>query len=503
MLKADTLNTGREARKKLMSGIQKAATAVGSTMGTGGSNSLVEAMQMPGYLNTNDGATILESIRFSDPIEEMGRKIVVESVSRANKVSGDGSSTTCVETAAILTEGTKVQNRIFGRSISPMELKRSLEECIPLIVEGIEAQKKEITVDEVGAVASISAEDEEIGYRIQEIYQKIGKDGIIHWDISKNAEDSYTIGTGITVNGAGMASPYMADMDEKSGRFLNQARWKNPKILILKQKITSAADFNDLFQALFNKEIKEVVMFCDEYEASIIPDLIQTRAVRGFKSLLVKMPILWKDEWYEDLAKATGATVIDPNAGISLKTMKMEHLGTVEHITVTKEDTFIDGIQDLSLHVKQLEEEGTDSSLQRASRLNTKTARYFVGAHSESALSYRRLKVEDAISAAWQALQGGIVVGGGFAISNVRLPNTIGGKILRKALKAPTKQIEKNLGHKLSQAKLIEQNVFDPANVVINAAKNAISVAASVLTTNTLVLLPRETQENMPIMPTL
>lgn len=506
----DNLHTKEHAREKLISGIKKCADAVGSTMGTAGANSIIEAIENPGHLNTNDGATILQSIHLADPIEEMGRKILLEAVSRANKQSGDGSSTATVLTAAIIEEGLKHLDEM-----SPMEIKRSLEACIPLIAESINTQKRDITVSEVGKVAAISAEDEEIGAMIQEIYEKIGKDGIIHWDISKTAEDSYTIGNGLTIEGAGLASPYMADMDEKTGQLLNIARWKNPSVLITKQKITTAGDFEKLFAELNAQDKKEVVVFCDEFEPTVIAQLVQTRVVRGFKTLMVKMPTLWKDQWYEDLSVASGAKIVDPVLGLSLKDVKPEHLGTFKHITVSKDDTFIDGIANLSEHIAKLEAEGTDDSLLRASRLNTKTARYYVGAHSDSALSYRRLKVEDAISAAWHALNGGIVAGGGSALASVETGNAI----LDKALKAPAKQIALNAGHPDmvigddykngygfdtktgAFVNMFDAGITDPANIVFNAAKNAISVAAAVLTANTVITLPRREQPQYPNMP--
>jgi chaperonin GroEL len=185
----DNLYTGKEARDGIIKGIKRCASAVGGTMGTSGYNAIIQAIEQPGHFATNDGATILESIRFADPLEEMGRKILLEAVKRANKQSGDGSSTTTVLCAAIIEEGLKQLDKA-----SPLEIKRSLESCIPLIEESINKQKREITVNEVGQVASISAEDEKIGAMIQEIYQQIGKDGIIHWDISKTFEDNYTIG---------------------------------------------------------------------------------------------------------------------------------------------------------------------------------------------------------------------------------------------------------------------------------------------------------------------
>lgn len=512
-MQTDNLYFGEDAREKLSIGIRKVAAAVGGTMGTSGSNAIIEAIQSPSHYVTNDGFSIANAVHLADPIENMGKNILLESINRANKASGDGSSTTCVLTSAIIEEG----NKHLGEH-SPMELKRSLEACIPLIEASIERQKREIGVESVGAVAAISAEDEEIGAKIQEIYQEIGKDGIIHWDISKLPEDSYTIGHGITIDGAGFASPYMCDATE-SGQSTNQIRLKNPKILVTKQKITSASDFESIGAALHAKDIKELIVFCDEVDPLVMPDLVMTRMQRGFRFVLVKMPVLWRDQWYEDLALASGATLIDPTAGLSLRTTTMEHLGTFDHITVTKDETFIDGIQDLAKHIEALETEGTDESKHRASRLNTKTARYFVGAHSDSALSYRRLKCEDAIAASYQALNGGIVAGGGVALLNASGAmdiSTVGGQILRFALQAPIKQICANSGiepykpvDKMGVGEdpekgfdsrtgnvvnMFEAHITDPANVVLNAAKNAISVAASILTTNTLVLLPREQQ---------
>jgi chaperonin GroEL len=498
----DNLYLNNDARPRLIAGIKKCAEAVGATMGTSGSNALIQAIEHPGHLATNDGATILSSIKLADPIEDMGRLILLEAVSRANKKSGDGSSTATVLTAAIIDAGMTVTDH------TAMDIKRSLEACTELLEQSIQETAKAITVDDVAGVATISAEDATIGQTIGDIYKQIGPDGIIHWDISKTNQDSYTIGNGITIDGAGYVSPYMCDIDEKTGMFLNVARWKNPKVLITKQKITTASDFNSLFQNLYNNNIREVVIFCDEYEANVIGDFVQTRAVRGFKTLLVKMPVLWKDQWFIDLAKASGATIIDPLAGISYKTMNESHLGTFEHIVVSKDSTFIDGIQNITEHIAALEEENTDDSKLRVARLNTKTARYYVGADSESALSYKRLKVEDAISAAWQALHGGVVAGGGVALKNasLTLPSTIGGEILKKALIRPMETITGNAGAYIDIASLkgnegidtrtkevvdmLDAGIIDPANVAINAVKNAISVAATILTTTTVLTLP-------------
>lgn len=504
------LHTGTEARERIINGIRKCADAVGSTMGTAGHNALIEVMEHPGQMVTNDGATILGAIHFEDQLEEMGRKILLEAVSRANKASGDGSSTTTLLTAAILEEGLKHLD-----SASPMEIKKSIEECVSLIEASIKKQTrlivKDATIDLtlLKQVASISAEDESIGAMIADIYSQIGIGGIIHWDISKTFEDNYTVGKGITVDGAGFTSPYFADMNEATGQFTNALRWKKPHLLLVKQKITTAADFEQLFKQMNDMNLKEVIIFCDEYEPTLVPQLVQTRIVRGFKSALVKMPVLWKDYWYTDLAKATGATIID-GVGLQMKNANLSHLGKCDNIVVDKENTYIDGIQDVTEHTKELEAEGSDDSLLRVARLNSKTARYFVGAKSDSALSYRRLKVEDALNSAYHAIKDGIVAGGGVSLRNCadELPDdTVGQKILVAVLYKPEEQIAANAGLREYLGKednmgldtrtgkyvdMFEAGIIDSAAVVLNAVQNAVSVAATVLTCSVVIQLPRQ-----------
>ena len=512
----DNLYTGEHARSVLMNGVKKISDAVGVTMGTSGSNSLIECIENPQHYSTNDGFTIANSIKLENPLEEMGRKVLLEAINRANKSSGDGSSTTCVLTSAILDEGMKH----IGEK-SPMEIKRSLEVCIPLIEASINGQKRDVSVENVADVASISAEDSEIGERIQEIYKQIGKEGIIYWDVSKTEQDFYSIGSGLTINGATYASPYMGDMVSPT-EFSTIATMKNPRVLLVRNKITSGEDFGNLFQKLYIKEIKEIVLFCDEIEIPAIVHFILTQQQRGFRTLVIKMPTLWKDEWWQDLALTSGATIVDALSGIKIKEIEEKHLGTFGNIRVTKEDTYIDGIKDVSAHIEELKKDGSDASLFRASRLNVKTARYFVGAPSESALAYRRLKVEDAINAASCALDNGIVAGGGIALlnaSNDLQEDTIGAIILKEALKRPFHQIMENYG-KLDASiegnaktlgfdtrtgqivNMFDAGIVDPADVVMNAVKNAIGVAATILTIGNVIILPRE-DENTRQMPAM
>jgi chaperonin GroEL len=255
--------------------------------------------------------------------------------------------------------------------------------------------------------------------------------------------------------------------------------------------------------------VTDLVVFADEVEPLVMTDLVKTRMMRGFRFIIVKMPTIFKDQWFTDIALATGATIVDPAAGLPMKEVKLEHLGTVGNIVITAKETFIDGIKDLTDHIEALKAEDTDDSNYRAARLNTKTARYFVGAPSESALSYRRLKVEDAISAAYQALHGGIVPGGGVALINAsqNLPvDAIGSHILFKALQAPDTQIGKNAGVEIdlneykgntglntntrTYVYMIEAGIVNPTNVEINAVINAVSVAATALSAPTIVTFP-------------
>ncbi len=504
-MQEDNIHSGLEARKRLHEGVKKVADAVRVTMGTGGSNALLQRWEHPYHIITNDGISIAESIQLADPIQQMGRNLLLESISRANKQSGDGSSTTTVVTEAIIDEGMKV-----SRETPPMELKRSLEQCLPIVLDAIDAQTRQITPSEVAQVAAISAEDPQVGAILQEIYEKIGKNGILHLDISKTFEDHYTLGTGVKIDGAGMASPYMSDADD-SGRVTGTATYKNPKILVTRQKITSVMELDGLVASLFNDEVKELVIFCDEYEPTIIPDLVMTRMKRGFKVLLVKLPVLWKDWWFEDIAKMTGATIVDAAMGVSFKTMGKGHLGTCENLVVDRFDTYLDGIKDMGDYIAVLEH-GDDEDKLRASKLNTKTARLFVGAQSDSALSYKRLKVEDARNSAYLALQHGVVPGGGLALIEAAraMPDTVGGKILAKALLAPAIQLGVNAGYPdmvigndygegrafdtktRAFVDMWEAGIVDSADIVKNAATNAISVASTILTAESIVTWPKQ-----------
>jgi chaperonin GroEL len=518
----DNLYIGEEGRIRLMKGISRASQAVASTMGAAGSNALLEKFEAPFHGTSNDGISILDAIHFEDPLEEMGRRVLFEAVSRANRSSGDGSSTTTVLTAAILEEGAK------HKDISPIELKESLEACIPLIEKSLKAQTRQVVkngkidIKLLEQVATVSAESEDIGKRIAEIYSKIGSDGIVQWEASNTTEDYYEIGKGITVHGATYGHKFMCDADPKTGQLTNSIKLKNPLILISKQKITSLNNIVNLVRQLMEQGSKELVIFCEEVDPQAMGEAFTMRAqprdVNGnpadpFRMIFVKMPVLWKDWWYEDLAEATGATVMGDT--LKLKEARLSHLGSVENLTVTKEDVILEGIKDLSTYILQLKGDGTDNeALLRASRLNTMSARYFVGGFSEQDVFYRRFKIEDAINTASEALRGGVVAGGGVALLNTssdwlgKGKENVGETILGISLCEPTRIIIKNangmdaifdvggeFGFNAKTKKVVnmfDAGIVDSTDVILSAVKSAIGVAATILTTNTIVLLNKE-----------
>ncbi len=484
----NNIHLNKEATEKIISGIDKIADAVKLTIGAAGTNAILEEDFSPGYVITNDGYSILEKAQFEDPLEELGRKILFDSVSRANKQSGDGSTTTTILTQAILQEGMKT-------GVSGMEIKRSLDEMLPVIEKAIDDQKKLITPEEVHSVATISAENEEIGGLIGEIYQKIGKDGIIELDNSKTFNTYFELKEGVRF-ACGAVSPYMYTHG-------NSAEYTKPFILVVRTRISSVNDVIPVIEKISASGKKEIVIFCDEIADGVVSTLIMNHMKAIFSVLIVKAPTLWKDFIFEDFAKATGANIVSEKTGLLLKNVTIQDLGSCDKIVVNKDETTLLGIKDVSEHVAQLKENGDDDSIRRVCWLTTKAAVLKLGANSESELSYKRLKVEDAINASRLALEDGVVAGGGVALVNVssQMPDTLGGNILRKALLHPIAQIctnadctveftEEELKEGVTglnaktreKVNMWDAQILDPAKVIKNAVRNAISVAGTALT---------------------
>lgn len=492
--------TGAEARERLYRGADAVADAVKLTLGAGGSNAILEAPVSPGHRVTNDGVSVAQSIYLSDPVERMGANIMKEIALRADEESGDGTTTATVVAQVINNEGKVVEGG------TAMQLKRDLDACIPLIFKAIDDQKQIITVDEVGKVAAISAEDEEVGALLQEIYQKIGPDGIVEMDNSNLPTTFYEVTEGVRVR-AGFLGQYSCTEPGK-------AVFKAPKILVSQEKISSVDQITPIVEALAKNGADGLVIYCEEMDMSVAARLALTHLNGGFKTLVIQAPVLWKDWVYEDLSKLTGATPVDFKNGKTFKNLTIQDLGTCDKIIATKDETRILGTLDISEHVAALKEAGKtdDQQLVRASWIQTKVAVLKVGANSETELSYRRLKAIDAISASHLALADGVVAGGGVALYNCALaldPSENQAKaILHKALQAPMHQILENAGlprtdrtkasnegidaNTGKKVDMFEAGIIDPAQVVKNSVKSAISTAGTLLTTRVAVHLPQQ-----------
>lgn len=474
----DNFLLGKKAVDKLIDGVQKGFDIIKGSYGSAGSNVTIRRDLYPYHESTNDGKKILEGIKLVDPYEMIGLNTLKEVADKCDKESGDGRKTAAILYSAILLEGQKSKE-------DSMEIKRSLEECIPRLKESLLTISKGITENEVGKIASIASENPKLGEIFQEIYQKIGSEGIIELDNSGIPETSYEITEGVKLLNCGFMYPYMAKSD--NGK---KAEFKDPYILITKQKITSMAQLDPVMKALSEKGTNELVIFCDEIELQVSQQLAylseqgaETRnGLLIFKTLVIKAPVLWKDWLFEDFAKITGATIINPPEGTVLQKLRIDQLGRCTKLVTTKKETVVLGTKDVQEHIKNLLETNTDEGKIRAARLQTKTAILKLGANSESELSHLRGKALDARNSSYLAMQGGVVSGGGSALYVVSdsLPNTIGGKILKKALQYPLDIINENMGNKV---KVVEfDNVLDATSVVVNSMTNAISVAATTLT---------------------
>ncbi len=473
----DNFYNETESRAKIVAGVEKGVAAITPSYGPSGNNVVIECDLRPFHKITNDGKEILDSIKLADPVENIGLQILKEITAKSDKESGDGRKTSVILAGAILQEGLKAE-------CSAMELKRSLDACLPLIIDSLEGQTKPITPNEVGMIATISSENKELGAIFQEIYQAVGKDGIVEIDNSNLPITSYELTEGVKLRGCGYMYPYMVN-DERA----RTASFKNPYVLICKQKIATIAQLDPIIKAIVKQGRNELVIFCDEIDMSVSQALafIHIQGVEKdgghlqFKTIVIKAPTLWKDWLFEDFAKITGSRIIDPSQGTTLKTIQLSFLGMCDSVSVGKEETIVLGTKDVSDHIAALTADGSDDSKLRLAWLQTKTAILKLGANSETELSYLRGKATDARNASYLALNGGVVPGGGIALLNASnlLDDSVGGKILSAALKAPHKIITERVS--------VSADIIDPATVVKNSITNALSVVSTVLTTKMVI----------------
>ena len=521
-----------EARQALKRGVDKLANTVKVTLGPKGSNVVLEKSYGSPII-TNDGVTIAKEIELADKLENIGASLVKEAATKTNDVAGDGTTTAALLAQAIITEGLK--NITSGTN--PMVLKKGLEKGVEAVVGELrnKISKPISKKEEIVQVATISAQDPEIGSLIGEIIDIVGKDGVITVEESQSFGVSKEIVEGLQFD-RGYVSPYMITNAERM-----EAVYENPRILITDQKISSLQEILPLLEKVAQSGSKELVIIAEEVEGEALATLVVNKLRGTFHALAIKAPGFGdrKKEMLEDIAVITGGAVISEERGIKLDKADLSMLGSARKLISTKENTTIVGGKgkkvDLDKRVKQIKAqiEQTDSEFdreklqERLAKLSGGVAVVKVGAATEVEQKEKQYRIEDAIAATKAAVEEGIVPGGGVALiraievlDKVKAEGEerIGVNILRRALEEPLRQIAQNAGidgsvaaSEVKKAKgaqgfnaltgvyedLVKAGVIDPTKVVRSALQNAASVAAMFLTTEAVVSdVPEEKKES-------
>ena len=514
---------GEDARKALMKGIDQLADTVKITLGPKGRNVVLDK-KFGAPLITNDGVTIAKEIELEDPFENMGAQLVKEVSIKTNDVAGDGTTTATLLAQALIREGMK--NVTAGAN--PMVLKKGIADAIDVAVKAIKNNSKQISgTDDIARVATVSSQDEFIGKLIAEAMEKVTKDGVITVEESKTAETYSEVVEGMMFD-RGYIAPYMVTDTDKM-----VAELDNPLILITDKKISTTQEILPLLEQVVQSG-KKLLIIAEDVEGEALTTLVLNKLRGTFTCVAVKAPGFGdrRKEMLQDIAILTGGTVITSDLGLELKDTTMDQLGTARQVKVEKENTIIvDGAGDkgaISGRVAQIRQqiETTTSDFdreklqERLAKLAGGVAVIKVGAATEVEMKEKKLRIEDALAATKAAVEEGIVAGGGIACMNAipavaEFVDTLdgdaktGANIVLKALEAPLRQIAANAGLEGSvicenvknankvgygfnalteeYTDMVEAGIVDPTKVTRSALQNASSVAAMVLTTESLV----------------
>ena len=520
---AKQIKYGEDARHALEAGINALADTVKITMGPKGRNVVLDK-KYGSPLITNDGVTIAKEIELEDPFENMGAQLVKEVATKTNDVAGDGTTTATLLAQAIIREGLK--NVAAGAN--PMVIRRGIEMAVQTAVDNLTAISKPIESKQaIAQVASISSGEETIGELISDAMDKVGKDGVITVEESKTMKTELTTVEGMQFD-RGYASSYMCTDMEKMEAVLD-----DPYILITDKKISNIQEIISLLEAVVQSG-KKLLIIAEEVEGEALATLVLNKLRGTFTCVAVKAPGFGdrRKAMLQDIAVLTGGQVITEELGLDLKEATVDMLGTAHQVKVTKENTTIVGgagdPSELQARVAsiraQIEETTSDydrEKLQeRLAKLAGGVAVINVGAATEVEMKERKLRIEDALAATRAAVEEGIVPGGGSAliyaskavqsmVSQTAGDVKTGVSIVLRALEEPVRQIAKNAGvegsvivEKLKSKKsvsygydaskdeycdMIERGIIDPTKVTRSALQNAASVAAMVLTTESLV----------------
>ncbi len=531
---AKQIKFDEQARRQLKKGVDKLANAVKVTLGPKGRNVVLDkGFGSPEI--TNDGVTIAKEIELENKFENIGAEIVKEVASKTNDLAGDGTTTATLLTQAIVTQGLK--NVTAGAN--PLALKRGIEKGVRSIIESLKKMAKTVAGKaEIAQVATIAAEDPEIGNLIAEAIQEIGREGVI------TVEESQTFGLSKeTVKGMrfdkGYVSPYMITNAERM-----QAEFDDPHILITDKKISSIQEILPLLEKITQSGKKDIVLIADEVDGDALATLVVNKLRGTFNALAIKAPGFGdrREEMLEDIAVLTGGQVISEKVGLKLENTELKMLGNARRVIADKENTTIvegkGNKSEIEARINQIKTEldRSDSDFdkeklqERLAKLAGGVAVLKVGAVTESEQKYKQAKTEDALAATKAAVAEGIVPGGGVALIraikslddvNVKGEAKIGLSILKRALEEPLRQIANNAGQdgsvvvdevkkksgaygydaaKNKYRDLFEAGIIDPTKVVRSALENAASAAAMLLTTECVITDLPENKDTTPPM---
>ena len=528
---------GEEARKSLQAGIDKLADTVKITLGPKGRNVVLDK-KFGAPLITNDGVTIAKEIELEDAFENMGAQLVKEVATKANDAAGDGTTTATLLAQALIREGMKN----IAAGANPMIVKKGMAKAVESAVESIKANSTPVKgSDDIASVAAISAADENVGKLIAEAMEKVTADGVITIEESKTAETYSEVVEGMQFD-RGYITPYMVTDTDKMEAVIDDAY-----LLITDKKISSIQEILPLLEQIVQSG-KKLVIIAEDIEGEALSTLIVNKLRGTFTCVAVKAPGFGdrRKEMLQDIAILTGGQVISEELGLELKDAEVSQLGRAKQVKVTKENTIIvDGagekkaIKDRIGQIKaQIETTTSDfdrEKLQeRLAKLSGGVAVIKVGAATEIEMKEKKLRIEDALAATKAAVEEGIVAGGGVAYVNAmpavsKLTASLAGDektgaaIVLKALEEPVRQIAANAGlegsvildkivrsrkvgygfdaYNETYGDMIPAGIVDPTKVTRSALQNAASVAAMVLTTESLVADIKEEAPAAPAMP--
>jgi chaperonin GroEL len=531
---------GEDVKKKLQKGVDTVANAVKVTLGPRGRNVILDK-GYGGPTITNDGVSIAKDIVLKDKFENMGAEIIKEVANKTNELAGDGTTTATVLTQALVNEG--LRQTTLG--VNSMAVRHGMEHAAADVVEALKNMATKISsIEEIKQVATISAEDAELGEKIAETIDKVGKDGVVTVEESQSFGIETELTEGMQFD-KGFVSPYLVTNPERM-----EAEYKNAQILITDEKISSVQDILPLLEKIAQTGKKELVIIADDIDGEALTTFIVNKLKGGFSVLAVKAPGYGdrKKEVLTDIAVTVGGTVITKDMGMELKNAELTNLGKADRVVATKDSTTIvggageksvitDRVNALKAQLEQASSKFDKEKIsERIAKLAGGVAVIRVGAATETEMKYLKLKIEDAVNATKAAIEEGIVPGGGTSLARAAAivekdmlakkglarEEMIGYNIVLKALEVPLRQIADNTGkhdgavvvEKVKQAggnagydaakaemidDMIKAGIIDPVKVSRAGVQHAVSAAAILLTSEAAIA--DEPEPEKPPMP--